>query len=205
MTAGERVAVVGVDLEPTGDDAIMESLRLLRAGALASIHLLYVIDPKDVVDDGDMRAFAAEAESLRLAPNLLESRARDLARLAGLDVPLERVRGHGRIGEPAATLLQMCVDYDADLLVVGTHGRRGLDRWFLGSVAEEMTRKAPCLVLVARPKDYFGLSKTQLPDPPYADGMAPAPLLENDVHTQAPTTLDSWEPSDNGPTGFRIV
>jgi universal stress protein A len=38
----------------------------------------------------------------------------------------------------------------ADLIVIGTHGRRGLARMFLGSVAEEVLRRAPCPVLAVR-------------------------------------------------------
>jgi hypothetical protein len=35
--------------------------------------------------------------------------------------------------------------------MMGTHGRRGLTRWFSGSVAEEVVRKAPCSVLIVKP------------------------------------------------------
>jgi hypothetical protein len=44
------------------------------------------------------------------------------------------------------------MDVEADLVVVGTHGRRGLTRLMLGSVAEGTVRLAPCPVLVVRPK-----------------------------------------------------
>ena len=38
----------------------------------------------------------------------------------------------------------------ADLIVIGTHGRTGLQRWILGSVAERVVRMAPCPVLTVR-------------------------------------------------------
>lgn len=50
----------------------------------------------------------------------------------------------------APALLEMSTTSGADLLVVGTHGRRGIQRMFLGSVAEEVARKASKPVLVAR-------------------------------------------------------
>jgi nucleotide-binding universal stress UspA family protein len=54
-------------------------------------------------------------------------------------------------GEAAATVVDQAVAMRADLLVMGTHGRSGFDRFFLGSVAEKVLRKAPCPVLTVPP------------------------------------------------------
>ncbi len=54
-------------------------------------------------------------------------------------------------GEAAATIVDRAVATRADLLVMGTHGRSGFDRFFLGSVAEKVLRKAPCPVLTVPP------------------------------------------------------
>jgi nucleotide-binding universal stress UspA family protein len=51
----------------------------------------------------------------------------------------------------AETISEQARDYKADLVVVGSHGRTGLSRAWLGSVAEKVVRSAPCDVLVARP------------------------------------------------------
>lgn len=53
-------------------------------------------------------------------------------------------------GDPAARLLRLAQAHHADLIVVGTHGRRGLARVLLGSVAEEIVRSTTVPVLVAR-------------------------------------------------------
>jgi nucleotide-binding universal stress UspA family protein len=53
-------------------------------------------------------------------------------------------------GDPATEILQLARVLQSDLIVLGTHGRRGLDRLLLGSVAEQVLRKAPCPVLTAR-------------------------------------------------------
>jgi hypothetical protein len=58
---------------------------------------------------------------------------------------------HFRHTPPAAALAQLAADIRADLVVVGTHGRAGLKRFLLGSVAEGVVRLAPCPVLVVRP------------------------------------------------------
>jgi nucleotide-binding universal stress UspA family protein len=54
-------------------------------------------------------------------------------------------------GEAAATVVDQAVAMRADLLVMGTHGRSGFDRFFLGSVTEKVLRKAPCAVLTVPP------------------------------------------------------
>jgi len=50
-------------------------------------------------------------------------------------------------GQPAATILRVAREEGADLIVLGTQGRRGLGRLLLGSVAEQVVRQAPCPVL----------------------------------------------------------
>jgi len=64
----------------------------------------------------------------------------------------ENIRAHQRLEVPSEEIAQLAADVEADLVVVGTHGRRGLTRMMLGSVAEATVRLAPCPVLVVRPK-----------------------------------------------------
>lgn len=52
------------------------------------------------------------------------------------------------LGSTPERLLQEVDNYGADLLVLCSHGREGLSRWMLGSVAEEMNRRAPCAVMI---------------------------------------------------------
>lgn len=54
-------------------------------------------------------------------------------------------------GEPAAEVARLAKEGSFDLVVVATHGRHGVKRLLLGSVAERIVREAPCSVLVARP------------------------------------------------------
>ncbi len=53
-------------------------------------------------------------------------------------------------GDIIASILEAQANYHPDLLVMATHGRRGLSRMFLGSVAEAVVRKATCPVLTVR-------------------------------------------------------
>lgn len=53
-------------------------------------------------------------------------------------------------GIPAPTIVSKAKEWSADLLVIASHGRSGVPRALLGSVAEEVIRNAPCPVLVVR-------------------------------------------------------
>jgi nucleotide-binding universal stress UspA family protein len=65
------------------------------------------------------------------------------------------------VGDPAIELVRHAHETGCDLLVVGTHGRAGLTRLVLGSVAEKVVRHAPCPVLVAREAPDVALSDAE--------------------------------------------
>jgi nucleotide-binding universal stress UspA family protein len=51
-------------------------------------------------------------------------------------------------GQPAVAIMSCATAKQAQLIIIGTHGRRGVTRFFMGSVAERVLRDAPCAVLV---------------------------------------------------------
>jgi nucleotide-binding universal stress UspA family protein len=53
-------------------------------------------------------------------------------------------------GDPAAEISRFASDAGIDVIVIGTHGRTGVDRLVMGSVAERVMREAPCSVLVVK-------------------------------------------------------
>ncbi|MBX3192046.1 MAG: universal stress protein [Labilithrix sp.] len=55
-----------------------------------------------------------------------------------------------RLGEPAAEILEEVKASNADIVVMGTHGHRGIERFLLGSVAEKIVRTSPVPVLTVR-------------------------------------------------------
>ncbi len=83
-------------------------------------------------------------------PALVARQCRHLAEIASLirDVPVET---HVVQGQPAAAITSVADKCQADLIVMGTHGRRGLSRMVLGSVAELVMREAHCPVLTVKP------------------------------------------------------
>jgi nucleotide-binding universal stress UspA family protein len=79
----------------------------------------------------------------RAHADLVETAERDL----GPEVEWEVCLGEGAA---AAEIERIAHAKRADLIVIGTHGRTGLSRILLGSVAEAVVRKAPCAVLTVR-------------------------------------------------------
>jgi nucleotide-binding universal stress UspA family protein len=67
---------------------------------------------------------------------------------------------HTRIGDTASAILEVAHDLRADLIIMPTHGRHGLPRLLLGSVAEAVVRDAPCPVLTVRPSTVPQATKT---------------------------------------------
>jgi nucleotide-binding universal stress UspA family protein len=85
-------------------------------------------------------------EQQRWVQDELDMRVRE-AEAAGVTA-----RARLETGPAAETIARVAEEERADLLVAGTHGRSGLDRFFVGSVAERVVRTAPCPVLVVRPR-----------------------------------------------------
>jgi len=67
------------------------------------------------------------------------------------------------LGNPAEEIVQVAKDEGVELIVMGTHGRTGLGRLLMGSVAEAVVRRAPCPVLTLKPpvKEPLTTSKKQ--------------------------------------------
>jgi universal stress protein E len=83
--------------------------------------------------------------------------ARELAEFLDAEVPHADITAYVRCGDPAYQIVDEARDWDADLVVLGTHGRRGAKRVFLGSVAETVLRNAPCAALVVPPLRLYSM------------------------------------------------
>ncbi len=94
-------------------------------------------------------------------------------------IPHEVLLGHGEVAEELNAMVR---DHQIDLLVLATHGRRGLRRFLLGSVAEEIWRTAECPVLtvgpraLARPAEEIALRQILYPTDLSAESFAAAPF-----------------------------
>lgn len=113
----------------------------------ASLHLLHVDPPMPI-----MAPYGEIPVDVRLFEEQRQAAIADLdaagARARQQGVPVETsMRG----GHPAREILAVAEQTHADLLVIGTHGRGGVDHLLLGSVAEKIVRKAQCPVMVVPP------------------------------------------------------
>ncbi|MEA2025760.1 MAG: universal stress protein [Chloroflexota bacterium] len=91
------------------------------------------------------KAYERSAEPSRRQHDQLAKDMADRLRKAGLKAVPER-----RIGDPAEQIVRVAKSQEADLVVLGTHGRSGLARLLMGSVARNVLLHAPCSVLVVR-------------------------------------------------------
>lgn len=110
----------------------------LHAVALAETHkaqltIVYVFAPgSDDTANGDRRFWRNQLEQIRPAnPN----------------IPVRHVFLDG---DPATEIVRYAMDSTTDVIVLGTHGRTGVERLLMGSVAEKVMRDAPCSVLVVK-------------------------------------------------------
>jgi nucleotide-binding universal stress UspA family protein len=85
-------------------------------------------------------------------PNPEELRVAAQRQLDQLQVPHANVRAERRLGQGdvVTEILRVAQEVNADLIVMGTHGRTGLGRLLMGSVAELVVRKAACPVLTVK-------------------------------------------------------
>jgi nucleotide-binding universal stress UspA family protein len=122
-------------------EASLHVARLLARDAGARL-VLHHVTPLDVALEGSRKGGGdpvAERAHLEVIRRQMEG--------PDLKCPVEARLGRG---EPAAEILRAADEVGADLIVMGTHGRGGLGRVLMGSVAESVLREAPCPVLIAR-------------------------------------------------------
>jgi nucleotide-binding universal stress UspA family protein len=83
--------------------------------------------------------------------DLIASRRQDLNRVAtGYAGKCAFASVELKTGDPRAVITEAAAQLHVDLIVMGTHGRRGVSRLLIGSVAEQVARVAPCPVLLVR-------------------------------------------------------
>lgn len=152
--------VVGVDFSSCGNRALEHAIRCVMQQDGAELHAAHVITEAELRDVPGADRLERLDHILEETPGRLWAVVERAARRLLGGLPARRLWVHVRVGEPAATLVQVAADYDAKLLIVGTHGRRGLDRLLLGSVAERLSRSAPCPLLIARETDYAAIPRT---------------------------------------------
>lgn len=155
-TSKPYVIVVGVDFSEASELAVQRAFELATERAQAEVHLVNVVQTYGPQVAYEMPVDAAALSVLTIAEaktRFMTYADQALARFQAQSTrPMGRVVVHVRFDSIASEIAQLAADLEADLVVVGTHGRRGFSRALLGSSAEATVRLAPCPVLVVRPK-----------------------------------------------------
>ena len=147
--------LVAVDFSDTARKALLYGKDLSRAFG-ARLHVLHVANVISTSaaqfypeGPGDPEAKAIELGTRQLQAHLLAEGLADASR----DVRVAP--------DPAVEIIAYAKEIHADIIVLGTHGRTGVTRFFMGSVAEHVVRASPCPVLVVRQTEH----EFVLPDP----------------------------------------
>jgi nucleotide-binding universal stress UspA family protein len=146
--------LVPIDFSDCSKKALQYALPLANQHA-ASLTLLYVVPTVSYA--------AGEYGGIDYVPIEADMRANAEKELAKLAV--DEVRNTVdtetivRTGSPGRVIVEAAKSLPADMIVISTHGRTGFKHVFLGSVAEDVVRQAPCAVLVVREQEREFLSK----------------------------------------------
>ncbi len=140
--------LVPVDFAAPSEAALTYALTLAAASS-AALHVCHIIPVPHVLDAFYERGFEP-AESVKRMEQKARHRLNDLVRSAGASV---KPHLHCSEGDARDGVLEWAAKLKADLIVMGTHGRKGAERFFMGSVAEAVVRRASCPVLTLRGED----------------------------------------------------
>jgi nucleotide-binding universal stress UspA family protein len=158
--------VVGMDLSETGDQALLEALRLGRQPQTCELHITHVIEVDSELHDA--KKLDALFPQLRSRLELVRERVAHVAESVVDERPFrQELVFHIRLGKPAEALHQVAVDVDADLLVVGAHPKGRLERLMTGTVADALMRMSHVSLLVAHRKDFSDLRHSDHPEAPH--------------------------------------
>ncbi|MFY9820932.1 MAG: universal stress protein [Thermoanaerobaculia bacterium] len=133
-----RLVEIAVDLSHLSAHALRQGMDFLsRLGVgLAETEFLFVLDPEEVASSRHFRRSALDGMQFFLADNGVSSE-----------------KAQVRTGYPSMEILAVLKERQADLVILGTHERRGFKRFMLGSVATEVMHRAACNLLIVPPED----------------------------------------------------
>jgi nucleotide-binding universal stress UspA family protein len=144
--------LVPIDGSATANRALVAAIDLAKAFG-GRLRLVHVMDESAYLTGYDMYGAggAVLIEAVRKASDAIIKDGVRIAAAAGVEAEGMVFDKFGeRLGESVAKAVKL---WDADLVVVGTHGRRGIGRVLLGSGAEQIIRLTPVPVLVIRSGD----------------------------------------------------
>ena len=143
-----RTILVPVDFSAPSEAALTYALKLAAASG-AALHICHIIPVPHLLDALYERGFEPE-ESVKRIEQKARKRINEIVHSASSTV---KPHLHYNEGDARDSVLEWAEKLKADLIVMGTHGRQGAERFFMGSVAEAVVRRASCPVLTLRGND----------------------------------------------------
>ena len=112
----------------------------------SEVRVLHVVEPTLIAEPPQMSAgyYPELEDQLPEAREVVDRVANTLSSVGF------RVTKSVATGDARSIILENAAEWNADLIVLGSHGRKGLERFFLGSVSEAVARHALCSVLIVR-------------------------------------------------------
>jgi nucleotide-binding universal stress UspA family protein len=140
--------LVAVDGSPNSAHALEHAAGLAK-GLSARLRLIHVVD-MGLIPYGPELGMDIDAllDARYVAGEMTLATARDRLQALGLEVETRLVDTVTPTVHVAATIAEDAVNWQADLVVLGTHGRRGVERLLIGSVAEGVARRSTVPVLL---------------------------------------------------------
>ncbi|MDB9312458.1 universal stress protein [Spirulina sp. CS-785/01] len=135
--------LVPIDFSEASFQAQQEALQLMEESS--ELHVLHILPPLNPGEPG-VKWHTIDKQKR------IENVKKNFWQRFGTP-EYQTIKFHVEIGNPGAKILDYTKKNNIDLIVIPSHGRTGLRRFLLGSVAERVVRYAPCPVLVLRRKD----------------------------------------------------
>jgi nucleotide-binding universal stress UspA family protein len=146
-----QAMLVPVDFSDCSQDALRYAASLAEIFD-ARISVRHFIPPTSSYSGVPFGSFVDPASGVTLDASAVQEAEAHLDRLVLETVPAlaEGIRRSVRRADPARGIVEAARQEGFDLIVMGTHGRRGFDRFVMGSVAEQVLRRAPVPVVTVR-------------------------------------------------------
>jgi nucleotide-binding universal stress UspA family protein len=139
-----RNIVIATDGSENSDRAVSYGIEIAKMSG-ATLHALYVVDTSSFSSIPMDAGWEAMYEILKNEGKKAVSYVKEAGEAAGVEVKEILEEGH-----PSNEIIDFAENNSVDLIVMGTHGKSGIDRFLLGSVAEKVVRNSKIPVMVVR-------------------------------------------------------
>jgi nucleotide-binding universal stress UspA family protein len=180
--------LVAFDFSDSAELALQHALNLAMESVDRDFHFVVAVDPRkglSILPKQDVNYEYTE-EIQGLATSHIASALERLDRGGEISMIV-----HVRIGDAKTEILDIAKDVGASLILLGSHGRKGVERVLLGSVSEHVVREAKCPVLVVRERGYHDVRRSKIIEVP-RDTEEYVPPTRYHHNSGVPTRPTAW-------------